>query len=327
MNKNHEPETNDQCDEEKNMNYFDCHADTLVNMPEGQGTLGENQCNIDLKRARGFAKKYTQIFAIWDDFENRKERNVEKNFRRLYDRAAALMKAEEHQLTWCRSGEEMEAAHKAGKAAAFLSIEDLSLMGAYAQQIRDLGIRFALLTWNYENCYACGSATDQTRGLTAEGKSTVQRLLEQQIILDISHLSDAGVEDIFQMTDGPVIASHSNVREIWNCPRNLKKEQIQEIIRRKGLIGMNMFAHFVEEKPTILDVLRHMDYILNLGGEDALAFGGDLDGSSDMFPQGFKGVESIPLVRETMEREGFGVKLTEKIFFENARAFVLKNVR
>ena len=51
------------------MNYFDCHADTLVNMPENQGTLGENQCNIDLKRARGFAEKYTQIFAIWNDFK------------------------------------------------------------------------------------------------------------------------------------------------------------------------------------------------------------------------------------------------------------------
>ena len=69
-----------------------------------------------------------------------------------------------------------------------------------------------------------------------------------------------------------------------------------------------------------------MDYILDLGGEDVLAFGGDLDGSSDMFPQGFKGIESISLIREAMEKEGFGVRLADKIFFDNARAFVLKNV-
>lgn len=307
------------------MNYFDCHADTLVNMPEGQ-ILGENQCNIDLKRARNIAEKYTQIFAIWDDFENRKESNVEKNFYRLYDRAVSLMEAEKDQLVWCRSGEEMELAHKEGKAAAFLSIEDLALMGSCAEQIRDLGIRFAMLTWNYENCYACGSSTAQNRGLTSEGKNAVQMLLEQQIVLDISHLSDAGAEDIFEMTDSPVIASHSNVRDVWNCPRNLKKEQIQELIRRKGLIGMNMFAHFVGENPTMTDVLRHMDYILNLGGEDVLVIGGDLDGSSDMFPQGFRGIESVPLIRESMEKAGFGRKLTDKILFENARRYVMEHV-
>ena len=88
-----------------------------------------------------------------------------------------------------------------------------------------------------------------------------------------------------------------------------------------------MFAPFVGENPTITDVLRHMDYILNLGGEDALVFGGDLDGSSDRFPQGFHGIESLPLIREAMEKAGFGSRLTDKIFFENARAFVRQNVR
>ncbi|MGN8632863.1 dipeptidase [Blautia sp. HCP3S3_G3] len=309
------------------MNYFDCHADTLVNMPENQGTLGENQCNIDLKRARGFAEKYTQIFAIWNDFKVIEEGKVDESFLRLYDRAVSLMKAEEDQLVWCRTGEEMEQAHQMGKAAAFLSIEDLSLMGSYASEVRELGIRFAMLTWNYENQYACGSAANQKKGLTDEGRETVRMLINQGIVLDISHLSDAGAEEIFQMTDVPVIASHSNVREICNCPRNLRKDQIQELIRRKGLIGMNMFAPFVGENPTITDVLRHMDYILNLGGEDALVFGGDLDGSSNRFPQGFHGIESLPLIREAMEKAGFGSRLTDKIFFENARAFVRQNVR
>ncbi|MCI6005539.1 MAG: membrane dipeptidase [Blautia sp.] len=309
------------------MNYFDCHADTLVNMQEGQGTLGENQCNIDLKRARGFAEKYTQIFAIWNDYKAIEKGHVDESFLQLYNRAVSLMKAEENQLVWCRTGEEMEQAHQSGKAAAFLSVEDLSLMGSYAPKIRELGIRFAMLTWNYENQYACGSVEDQTGGLKEEGRDAVKMLLDQGVILDISHLSDAGAQDIFRLTDGPVIASHSNVRDICSCPRNLQKEQIRELIRRKGLIGMNMFALFVGENPTIQDVLRHMDYILNLGGEDALVFGGDLDGSSDQFPQGFKGIQSVPLIRETMEKEGFGRKLTDKIFFENARAFVLKNVQ
>lgn len=308
----------------KRFHYFDCHADTLTNMQAG--TLWENGDNLDLKRVRGFAEKYTQIFAIWKDYQEMGP-HPEETFLRLYDRAVSLLKAEAEYLVWCRTGEEMEAAHREGKAAAFLSVEDLSIMGSLAEEIREFGIRFAMLTWNYENQYACGCVPCQSKGLTVHGRDTVRRLLDQGIVLDISHLSDAGAEDIFHLTDRPVMASHSNVREVCNCPRNLPKEKIQELIRRKGLIGINFFSAFVGENPRLSDLLRHMDYILELGGEDVLALGGDLDGSNNRFPKGFRGVESLPELWETMEREGFGEKLTEKIFFENARNFLLKNVR
>lgn len=145
--------------------------------------------------------------------------------------------------------------------------------------------------------------------------------------MDISHLSDKGVEEVFTMTDCPVMASHSDVRDIRNVPRNLKKEQIQELIRRKGLIGINFFAPFVGEDPGITDILRHMDYILELGGEDVLAIGSDFDGCDGLFPKGIRDVRDISGLRESIVREGFGDKLAEKIFFENARRFVLENVK
>lgn len=311
----------------RKFHYFDCHADTLTNMKEGEGTLNENRCNLDLKRVRSFAENYTQIFALWKDRREMGDQ-PEETFQKIYQRAVSLLQAEADKLVWCKSAEEMELAHKAGKAAAFLSIEDLSIMGIMAEKIRELGIRFAMLTWNYENQYASGAAADQSGRLTSKGKSTVHKLLEEGIVMDISHLSDAGAEDIFLMTDGPVMASHSNVREVCGRPRNLKKWQIQELIQRKGLIGMNLFSAFVgENNPTLLDLLRHMDYILELGGEDVLSLGGDLDGTGNRFPMEFYGVESVPHLREVMENEGFGRKLADKIFFENARAFVMENVR
>lgn len=309
------------------MNYFDCHADTLTNMPAGAETLGENQCNVDLKRARSFAEKYTQIFAVWKDFREMNRSHLEEKFLQIYKRAADLLRAEEYQLAWCTTGEEMEQAHKEGKTAVFLSIEDLSIMGEEALHIRELGFRFAMLTWNYNNQYACGAAADQTRGLTERGREMVKLLLDREIVLDISHLSDAGAEELFGITDRPLMASHSNARDVCGHPRNLKKEQIQELIRRKGLMGINLFSPFIGQEPKLSDVLRHMDYILELGGEEILALGCDLDGSSNRFPKGFIGVESMPGLWELMEKEGFGRPLTERIFFENAREFILKNVR
>ena len=311
------------------MRYFDCHADTLIGIKRQGDTLGKNQGDVDLERVGAFAEVYTQIFAIFGNRAAMDRKHPEAEFAQLYERAKALLEAETERLVWCKSGEDMGLAHAAGKTAAFLSVEDVSIMGKTVEQIRELGIRFVMLTWNYENEYACGSMTSQERGLTEEGKQLVKRLLEQNIVPDVSHLSDQGVEDLLNLTDKPIIASHSNVREICEHPRNLNRRQIRELIRRKGLIGMNVYRGFVgtDQNCSVKDILRHMDAVLELRGEDVLALGADLDGCGGEFPKGIEGVQSMPYLRECMEKSGFGTTLTEKIFFENAARFVKENVK
>lgn len=308
------------------MRYFDCHADTLTEITKPGEDLERNTCDLDLERVEKFADSYTQIFAIWRDRKKMDEEKPEEEFLRLYRRAAELLEKADQKIIWCRNAQDMEEAHKSGKAAAFLSLEDISTAGRYAEQIYSLGFRFAMLTWNYENRYACGASADQRRGLTEEGKELVKHLIDQGIILDISHLSDRGAEDLMTLTDKPIIASHSNVRSVCSRPRNLPEGLIRELIRRQGLIGINFFAPFVGENPQVEDLLRHMDVILSLGGEDVLALGGDLDGCDGVFPAGISGVETVPVLRERMEKAGFGAALIEKVFFENAENFIWRNV-
>ena len=308
------------------MRYFDCHADTLTEITKPGEDLERNTCDLDLERVEKFADSYTQIFAIWRDRKKMDEEKPEEEFLRLYRRAAELLEKADQKIIWCRNAQDMEEAHKSGKAAAFLSLEDISTAGRYAEQIYSLGFRFAMLTWNYENRYACGASSDQHRGLTEEGKELTKYLIDQGIILDISHLSDQGAEDLMTLTDAPIIASHSNVRSVCSRPRNLPEGLIRELIRRQGLIGINFFAPFVGENPQVEDLLRHMDVILSLGGEDVLALGGDLDGCDGVFPAGISGVETVPVLRERMEKAGFGAALIEKVFFENAENFIWRNV-
>lgn len=308
------------------MRYFDCHADTLTEITKPGEDLERNTCDLDLERVEKFADPYTQIFAIWRDRKKMDEEKPEEEFLRLYRRAAELLEKADQKIIWCRNAQDMEEAHKSGKAAAFLSLEDISTAGRYAEQIYSLGFRFAMLTWNYENRYACGASSDQHRGLTEEGKELTKYLIDQGIILDISHLSDQGAEDLMTLTDAPIIASHSNVRSVCPRPRNLPEGLIRELIRRQGLIGINFFAPFVGENPQVEDLLRHMDVILSLGGEDVLALGGDLDGCDGVFPAGISGVETVPVLRERMEKAGFGAALIEKVFFENAENFIRRNV-
>lgn len=308
------------------MNYFDCHADTLTEISPAENLM-RNTCCLDLERVRRFADHYTQIFAVWCDQENMRTdgRKKEEIFQRLYERTVRLMLEQSAYAQWCQDASDMRKAHAQGKAAVFLAVEDLSVMGGFVEQIRDLGFRFAMLTWNYENTYGCGAVTDQTKGLTKEGRILVKKLIQQQIVPDLSHLSDQGVEDVFGLTGQPVIASHSNVREICRHPRNLRREHIQELIRRKGLLGMNFYKEFVGKRFEITDLFRHIDQVLKLGGEDILAIGSDFDGCGNLLVHGIMGVQSIPALASEAERV-FGHAVMEKIFWKNAERFVSENV-
>lgn len=310
------------------MKYFDCHADTLTKILRTGENLAHNLGDYDLNRVEQFARQYGQVFAIWRDRKQMDMAAPEEEFRKLYGRTVALLEEEKERIVLCKSGQELADAFAQGKSAAILAIEDASIMGSYIERIRELGIRVVLLTWNHQNEYGYGSVTDQKGGLKPRGRELVRRLSEEHMILDVSHLSDRGVEDLLELTERPVVATHSNVRAVCDHPRNLTRNQIQEIIARGGLIGMNFYRKFLGDPSGVpIDKLfAHMDYILNLGGENVLALGGDLDGCNHEFPEGFVGVESIPWLWEEMARAGFSESLMEKVFFQNAYSFMEKHL-
>ena len=89
------------------MNYFDCHADTLTEIPTGE-TLNQNSGDLDLNRLGDFVEKYTQIFAVWKDSQKMDKEDPEKEFLWLYHRAMAYLEEENRKILMCKSGEEMK---------------------------------------------------------------------------------------------------------------------------------------------------------------------------------------------------------------------------
>ena len=305
---------------------FDAHCDTALELWERQASLRQTSGQWDLARAAQLPG-WAQFFAfcpICSPFAA--ELGAEAVLARAY--AQFLQQLEACQLPVCRDAAEVERQLPTG--AVLLSLEGAEGIGCDPGRLEPLRLQgFAMtgLTWNYENEYACGAAADQAKGLTARGKEMVKVLTDQGIVMDISHLSDQGVEDLFQLTDRPVMASHSDIREVWDAPRNLQKVHLKELISRKGIIGMNFFAPFVGEKPQISDLLKHMDAVLEMGGEDCLAIGSDFDGCDGLFPAHIEGVQSMPFLREELLKHGFTEELTEKIFYKNAHRFVMENVK
>jgi membrane dipeptidase len=166
---------------------------------------------------------------------------------------------------------------------AVLTLEGCDAIGQDLLKLRTLlrlGVRSVGLTWNFGNYVADGALEDRGAGLSRFGRQVVQLLNETSTICDVSHLSEQGFWDVMEASDR-VFASHSNCYSLCQHPRNLKDNQIKALIDRDSVIGVTFVPEFLSGKKdsaSIDDVIRHLDHICSLGGENNVGFGSDFDG-------------------------------------------------
>jgi membrane dipeptidase len=141
------------------------------------------------------------------------------------------------------------------------------------------------LTWNTENRFGGGALAQA--GLKEDGKRLLEELHQKKIAVDLSHASDALAYQIIDYIEGhhldiPLMASHSNSREVVSVPRNLPDDIAREIFRRGGIVGFNLYAHFIGETENSLP--KHIAHWLELGGERHIALGSDFFYEGDLPP-------------------------------------------
>ncbi len=284
------------------MDYFDLHCDTLTRCCDGGVPFGADGWHVTARAAGGFCR-YSQVFAIFieERYKGRDALSAYRRYRKFY------------------SEERMP------KGPHILSVENAGQLITSENDISKLagdGVRIFSLTWNSDGPLA-GGCLGAGLGLTPLGRMAVRKGEGLGMLLDISHLSDRGAEQLFSMAQGPVLATHSNARSVCRHPRNLDDWQIDEIIRRGGLIGLNLHDPFLRDGggADINDLIRHADAILERGGGRALAMGSDFDGCTlpGFIKNGLAGVEEI--FRAFCE--SFGKELTERIFYQNAADLLL----
>mgnify|MGYP001220281320 CR=1 FL=1 len=184
-------------------------------------------------------------------------------------------------MRFIRTRNDLEQAEADGKIGALLTLEGVEgLMGSfdYLRRAYELGVRALGLTWNYANWAADGVLEERRAGLTRKGKELVQACNDLGMIIDISHLNEPGFWEVMELSQKPVIASHSNAYKLQPHPRNLTDDQIQALIRKGGRIGITFVPDFIGGKQAIPDVLRHLEHVCALGGEHHVGFGSDFDG-------------------------------------------------
>ncbi len=152
----------------------------------------------------------------------------------------------------------------------------------------NIGLRILGLVWDTNELGAsCYEAEDS--GLTEEGRRLAENAIALGITLDVSHLSDRGFYELAELHGAPMIATHSNFRDICPSRRNLTLDMAKIITERGGVIGLNLYPGFLKEgaDASLDDIIRHIDYALEHLGDSSLGFGFDIDGTDGKYPRGF----------------------------------------
>jgi len=195
-----------------------------------------------------------------------------------------------------------------GKIAAILSIEGGDVLEGSPEILRifhRLGVRMIGIVHSLRNLLADGVKDKRTGGGLSElGVKVVESLNNLGMILDISHLSDAGFWDILTLTESPFIASHSNSGAVCEHPRNLSDDMIQALADKGGVMGMNFAPSFVHPTHATVDrLVDHIDHIVDLVGPDHVGLGSDFDGIPST-PEGLEDVTKMPnITRELLNRD------------------------
>ncbi len=201
--------------------------------------------------------------------------------------------------------------------------EDLDALEVYYQAgLRSLGI-----VWSRPTIFAHGvpiaypSSPDIGPGLTAAGKRLVKRCNELGIMIDLSHMNEAGFWDVAELSDAPLVATHSNVHALCPISRNLTDKQLDAIKASDGMVGLNFATGFLNEdgawdSDRPLDIMvRHLDYLVERLGETRVGLGSDYDGAR--VPDAVGDVSKLPNLIAALQEAGYNDQLLRKLSHQN----------
>lgn len=233
-------------------------------------------------------------------------------------------------FTVCRSASAVRAAFKDGRIAGVMHMEGAEAIGADLDALylfHDMGLRSLGPVWSRPTVFGYGvpfkfpGNPDIGPGLTEAGKDLVRLCNELGIMIDLSHMNQAGFEDVARLSAAPLVATHSNVHALCASPRNLTDRQLSQIRDSSGMVGLNFSTSFLRTdgmgSPDVgLEVMvRHIDYLVEKLGEDHVGLGSDFDGCT--VPNPIKDVTGVPNLFRALADHGYDAPLLAKLAHGN----------
>lgn len=288
------------------MNFFDLHCDSLFESYEKKQSIKNGNLCVNFDRISKF-NRYVGCFAIWipDYLDENQSFDFFKKVNRFFE----------------ENKEDIPS-----NSEIILTVEGSKLIGNDLSRIKFLkekNVKIITLTWNSSCRIGDGCFVKNPKGLSDFGRLAIKEMEKNNIIVDISHASEKLFYDVLEIAENPVIATHSNSKAVFNHVRNLSDRQFEEIVKNKGIVGVNLCEEFLSKNsPSLNDIFMHIEHFLSLSGENTLCIGTDFDGCKT--PKKIKNVSQIPILYEYLLKKNYPEKIVDKIFFNNAKNFFRK---
>ena len=313
------------------MKVVDMHCDTILELYKARErgeeiSLLDNDLHIDLKKMEA-GDYFLQNFALFVDLKGTEDPFL--TCVRMADLFYQVMEENRDRISPVTTWAEIERNWKEGRMSALLTLEEGEVCQgdpALLRTLYRLGARMMTFTWNYENSLAWpgreGGLPETEKGLKERGFEILEEMEALGMIVDVAHLSDAGIWDVLRTAKKPFVASHSNARSLASHARNLTDEMIRAIAEKGGVIGINYYCNFLEDIPEggrqisrISRMVEHMKHIRQVGGAGCIGLGSDFDGIYGEVEIGNSA--GLPRLAEAMEEAGFTASEVEDVFYRN----------
>jgi membrane dipeptidase len=312
---------------------FDAHSDIWCDVTNRR-LRGETNVfhNRHLERFRKGGVEGS-IFVIWVDPPY--DADYQARTQQIMDCAKAEI-AEATDFRIVRTYDEMLRAKADGKIYVFIGVEGMARIGSDVSKINeyyDFGARHAILTWNEANELGAGALSGKDYGLTEAGKKAARLVQDKGMLLDMSHLNEAGFWDVVKLASKPFIASHSNCKALCDVPRNLTDEQLRAIRDANGVVGLNAFNLFIDNDPqkeTVERLSQHAAHMIDVMGIDHVGCGfdffefiespdtmGTMTSTGSPSTTGLEDCSKIPNLFACFDRMGMSKADQEKIAYQN----------
>jgi membrane dipeptidase len=303
---------------------FDGHCDTLLRFLDDGPDLGvrTSEGHIDLVRLREGGVT-AQVFAVFLEDQYLAAGAVKQTLRVL-DVLYRELERNSGSLVLATNAADIERAKDGGAVAAVVGLEGAEALEGDLGVLRmlyRLGVRLVTVTWSRRNQAADGIYEERTGGgLSTFGVQLVQECNRLGILVDVSHLSAVGVQDVLQVSEHPVIASHSNAYALCPHRRNLDDEQLIDIAEGGGVVGVTFVPSFLApegEQASLEKLLDHVEHIARVAGEDHVGLGSDFDGFGPPAPLGLEDVTRMPGITAGLLDRGYSEPQIEKVIGGN----------
>ncbi|MHA6250831.1 dipeptidase [Oceanobacillus sp. CAU 1775] len=318
-----------------NTPIIDTHVDTMMEVIDEstwlpQTDIGtETNFHFDLEKAKLGGVNVPFLAAYTSGFYENTPRSISRTLAML-NGVHWTLEQNTSEMEIATSLNSLKEITRNDKVAAFSSIE-----GAYAlneenaveltEQFYDIGVRMIGFTWNYSNTLGEGANrvygnTEQTPsegGLTELGENVVRKMNELGMIVDVSHMARETFWDVLEISEAPIIASHSGVNALKEHQRNLTDEQLLALKENRGVISIVFYPAFLTDHSTgyVSDIVDHIDYVVDLIGIDYVGIGSDYDGAS--MPEDLQNVSDFPKIIEELAFRGYTKQEIEQILGGN----------